>query len=336
MRSEVRSALIVLLLLGLLLSGCLPGTPAVAPTEVPTAVPTIPTAVPTVTPTQTPPPGVPTVTPAPSPTPGPRVEHVLLISADGLRPDGLAQANTPNIDRLWQNGAYSWKAQTIDPSSTLPSHAAMLTGRPPEATGITINDWSPGEPFTTISTAAGVIHEAGLSTAAFVGKPKLEYLFPPGVLDHFQVNYPGAKVAEAAAEYIVQEKPALVFVHLPDPDGAGHAYGWMSAEYIASIEAVDGAVGTLMNALQQADIAGTTAILFTADHGGHNKTHGSTRPEDMTIPWVLYGPGVKVGEVMGEIHTYDTAATVVYLLRLEAPTEWVGKPVEEVAPWVKP
>ena len=39
---------------------------------------------------------------------------VLMIGIDGCRPDALNLANTPNIDSLIDNGAYSLQAQTGD------------------------------------------------------------------------------------------------------------------------------------------------------------------------------------------------------------------------------
>ncbi len=318
-----------LLLSILLLSACWPftvgppPTPSTPPSAAPSAIPTsLPAAQPSLTPTAL----LPTATPLP-PTPPP-IGHVLLISVDGLRPEAIAQAETPHMDRLWQDGAYSWRAQTILPSSTLPSHAAMLTGLPPEVTGVVYNTWSPGEPYITFTTALGLAHEAGLSTAAFFGKGKLESLFPPGSRGHLVVTYGDVHIAEQAAAYIAEQRPALVFVHLPEVDGAGHTYGWMSQEQLQAVEEADTAVGLLLAALEEAGIAQSTAVLLTADHGGHGFGHGSDLAEDTTIPWILYGPGIAAGEeLQGEIYTYDTAATVAELLGLPIPADWWGRPI---------
>ena len=51
-----------------------------------------------------------------------RPTRVLVITLDGVRPDGLAQANTPIIDDLWGRGAYTWSAQSVEPTVTLPTH----------------------------------------------------------------------------------------------------------------------------------------------------------------------------------------------------------------------
>ena len=57
----------------------------------------------------------------------------ILIVIDGCRPDGIQQANTPNIDTLIARGAYTFNAQSVVPSSTLPCHTSMFRGVTPSA-----------------------------------------------------------------------------------------------------------------------------------------------------------------------------------------------------------
>src|SRR5262245_36260715 len=58
----------------------------------------------------------------------PRVERMIVISIDGLRPDAIDAADAKTLKALIARGAYCRKAQTIRPSITLPSHTSMLTG----------------------------------------------------------------------------------------------------------------------------------------------------------------------------------------------------------------
>jgi arylsulfatase A-like enzyme len=69
--------------------------------------------------------------------------------------------------------------------------------------------------------------------------------------------------------------------------------------------------------------------VVTADHGGHAYGHGTSDPQDVTIPWIAWGRGVNAGLLDEKIDTFDTAPTVLWLLGVEEPDEWHGSPVEE-------
>ena len=56
------------------------------------------------------------------------INRVLIIGIDGCRPDALLAANTPHMDKLWKNGAYSFRARTDEISSSGPAWTAMLSG----------------------------------------------------------------------------------------------------------------------------------------------------------------------------------------------------------------
>ena len=122
----------------------------------------------------------------------------------------------------------------------------------------------------------------------------------------------------------------MLFVHLTYPDSFGHADGWMSAAYLSVIGRDDTVVGTLIDGLQAENLLQGTLIILTADHGGHDQSHGSLDPQDMTIPWIIYGPGVQEGlPLTVPILTVDTAATGAWALGLAVPADWDGRPVVE-------
>src|SRR5690606_40627490 len=85
---------------------------------------------------------------------------VVLIVFDGCRPDGLAQARTPHADSLWQRGAYTWRAQSVTPSYTLPTHNTMFRSVAPAKHGVVENTFNPAaSAYPSILDAA---HAAGL------------------------------------------------------------------------------------------------------------------------------------------------------------------------------
>jgi predicted AlkP superfamily pyrophosphatase or phosphodiesterase len=260
-------------------------------------------------------------------------EHVVIVSIDGGRPDVILTSNTPNIHALAAEGAYTWWAQTIIPSITLPAHSSMLTGCQMAKHGMSWNDkFRPEAGFVKTSTCFEIAKAAGLGTAMFVGKEKLKHIAKPGTVDTFQVVEGGAvPISTAAGDYFKANKPGILFVHYPDPDTAGHARGWGSPAQHAAIENCDTGIGVLREAIAASGVVDKTIIIVTADHGGHLIIHGTTDPRDMTIPWVCWGPKIiKVGEIQGPVFTCDTCATAIYALGLPADAQWDGKPVKEV------
>lgn len=69
------------------------------------------------------------------------VEHVVVIGVDGMSPDGLRNAETPCMDQLMNEGAFSLKARAVRPTSSSPNWASMIMGAAPEQHGITSNGW---------------------------------------------------------------------------------------------------------------------------------------------------------------------------------------------------
>jgi predicted AlkP superfamily pyrophosphatase or phosphodiesterase len=262
------------------------------------------------------------------------VDTVLLFSIDGMRPDGMQQANTPHIDRLIQEGALTLTAQTVLPSITLPCHTSMFRGVSPERHGITANTWIPmARPIPSIFD---VVHRAGRRTASFYGWEQLRDLASPGSLDFsFYRNVSrdldgghDQEIARAACDYLRRERPGLALIYLGLTDEIGHIHGWMSPQYIEAIEGADRAAGQVLETLDAIGMRERTAIILQSDHGGEGFTHTTGAPADTIIPWLIAGPGVRRSQ--SPVHITDTAATIAHLLGLEAPREWTGRPVHEV------
>jgi arylsulfatase A-like enzyme len=271
----------------------------------------------------------PTLTPTLSPTPRPNVSRVLIVSFDGLRPDVIDLTPMTSLQGLIENGAYSLTAQTIFPSSTLPSHASMLTGSCPDEHKVNWNDYIPSLGFALGTDLFDLAQAAGLRTVMIAGKEKLRQVTEPASTDVFWwVNDRDLIVAERTAPYIA-EGFDLMFVHFATIDDMGHSYGWLSPQQFSVAYRGDQALQILLDALGQSGMLDTTLIIVTADHGGHDTTHGSSLPEDMTIPWIASGPGIHPIQLTSRINTTDTAATAAWALGLPLPSEWAGRPVYE-------
>ena len=261
--------------------------------------------------------------------------NVVLVSIDGLRPDAISAFKAPTLTRLVTEGSYTFAATTILPSKTLPSHTSMLTGEPPDRHGVLWNNAFDDQPGTLeIPTIFSAARSSGYRTAAFFSKSKFSHLQVPGTLDYSQS--PGGWFGRWSADdtlddvetHLASSKPNLLFVHLTDPDAAGHSYGWMTAQYGHGVLRADAAVARLIEAADSAYGPGKYTLIVTADHGGNGKDHGSDHPFDVTIPWIAWGRGVTPGEITtGAVRTMDTASTVLFLLGVDTPANWVGVPI---------
>ena len=252
-------------------------------------------------------------------------EKVLLILVDGMRPDAIPACRHPALADLCQSAAWTWTASTVAPSVTLPCHASLFLSVDPQRHGITTNTWIPQvRPIPSICDAAAA---AGKICGMFYNWEPLRDLNLPGSLDASFFWKMGqqpagccdAAVTERAISYIRSADPDFVFLYLGEVDERGHRHGWMSPEYLESVSL---ACGCIQKAI--ASLPPGWNVIITADHGGHGRTHGTTLPEDMTIPLYLSGPGFPAGQLAGNPNIKDIAPTIAALMKFPVPRDWEG------------
>jgi len=270
-------------------------------------------------------------------------DNVVLIMVDGLRPDALKQAKMPALEGLIKRGSYTLKAQTVTPSLTLPAFTSMLTGLPVEAHGVDWNDYEPQRGYLKAPTLFEIATFNGSKWgAAFIQKEKLLHATKQDrrlALHVCSVSEPGCTAKKIAADVINayktttdSTKPALFLIHFAEADTAGHADGWMSKPYLKAVEDIDRAIGALIKGFKELGLYERTTFIVSSDHGGHGTTHGTPAPEDMTIPWIAAGPGIKAGyEIKQPVSLMDTPATVMHAFGIsDYYVEWKSRSVEEM------
>lgn len=255
---------------------------------------------------------------------------IVFILIDGLRPDAIEPAECPHLKGLIARGAATMQASSIMPSMTLPCHTSIFHSVPPARHGITTNTWSPM--VRPLPGLFDVAKAAGKRCAFFYNWEELRDLGRPGSLDlsffhNCAYQHDGDDmIADAAIRLLPAGGYDLAFIYLGTVDVAGHYYGWMSDGYMTQIATVDRALGRLLAALP-AD----TAYVLQSDHGGHERNHGTELPEDMIIPWLAAGPGIRAGHTIATpVSLLDTAPTLARLLELAPHREWEGRCVEEI------
>ena len=128
------------------------------------------------------------------------------------------------------------------------------------------------------------------------------------------------RLTDAAIRYINEEAPDLTFLYLGYPDEAGHAHGWMSEEYMESLENSWENITRIIEAIPR-----DYAVIITADHGGHDYTHGTDSPEDMTIPLIFAGAEREMVGNLDDVSIIDIAPTVAALAGTDPNADWQGK-----------
>lgn len=282
----------------------------------------------------------------------PDIDHVIVIGIDGMSPDGVQKAETPIMDKVLKAAAYTWNCEAVLPTSSSPNWASMIMGAGPDKHGVTSNAWQPhkqtielecegtkrnGKPSGIWPTIFGELRrqKPEAKIACFNDWLAFNRLFEKGVVNRQRdanllqaASHKGYKgITKKACRYFKKHKPDFMFVHLDHVDHAGHHDGHGTPEYYASVAVADEKIGDILEAVMEAGVAGKTIVLITADHGGIGHGHGGDTPEERFVPWILTGPSVVNGELNVPVKTYDTAATVAYLLGVNQPDCWVGKPV---------
>jgi arylsulfatase A-like enzyme len=126
-----------------------------------------------------------------------------------------------------------------------------------------------------------------------------------------------------------------MFVHLPGVDTVGHEFGWGTDEQIAATEKADRAVGRVLETIAALNLADSTLVVLTADHGGAAKSHEMRDPRSRFIPWIVAGPGLRKDfdlTLLGDrtIRIEDTFSTACAFLGLEPGDACQANPVLDV------
>jgi predicted AlkP superfamily pyrophosphatase or phosphodiesterase len=254
----------------------------------------------------------------------------VLILIDGLRADAVTHETTPNLRSLMTRGASTLQAQSVMPSMTLPCHMSIFHSVPPQRHGIMQNVYQPmARPLPGLIEQA---YAAGLKCAIISNWEPLRDVSRPEKM-HFSYFLNNALepegdslLAKEAVRCVEAYHPDFLFLYLGSVDMYGHMYGWMSDEYLAQAARTDQAVGHFMEYVSE-----DTSIILLADHGGHERNHGTDSPEDMTIPWMAVGPNVRADYfITGPVTLLDTAPTLARILTVKTHPEWEGHSVDEI------
>ncbi|MBR0112918.1 MAG: alkaline phosphatase family protein [Clostridia bacterium] len=254
-----------------------------------------------------------------------KYSHVAVIGIDGMGIFNRA-AKTPCMDRIFENGAVTYEAYSMDPTISAENWGGMLIGTEPAVHNLTngyicVHPYK-NDKFPTVFARLRKAYPDALLASIVNWNPINIGIVEDGlgVIKETADNDPALteKIVECVAK-----KPVFLFVQLDDVDGAGHHFGYGEEGHIKSIEETDALVGRIYAAYEKADIADDTLFICLADHGGYIRGHGGWHDTEKKIFFGVSGKGVKKGEIPFAV-TKDISALVLYALGLEVPAYTPG------------
>lgn len=259
--------------------------------------------------------------------------HVIHISVDGLYSKAitiLSESEIPHITRLIHEGASTLEARTdTEETTTLPNHTSQFSGRRVNRNkgghGWRLN-FDPGT--ATLHSNAGEyiasifdgVHDAGFSTSLFAGKSKFS-LFKrswnalngdhdrngadngKNKIDVYKFDPSTPSLVSEFISDLSNQTRHYAFLHIRDPDTAGHEFGWSispGSEYLNAIKTTDSYIGQILNFIStNREYSNSTVVILTSDHGGVVGTdnHPSGNHQSQTIPFIIWGQDVEISNI---------------------------------------
>lgn len=262
------------------------------------------------------------------------MRRVVLVLADGLRPDAITSTDMPSLDALARSYTMALRASTVRPSRTVAALASLATGVAPQTHGLIepglgfLTRLSSLRPLARELTRGGVPSQVVASELLPAERAVLWTLTKAaGLGKYHSAGLRAREVARAAQAVALSQPTGLVFVYLNDCDQAGHAHGWMSPQYRAAAVEVDAAIGVL------ADLTEHSLLIVMSDHGGGGMSthdHAEPHPVNDHIPLILGGPDVtRRHQLTRPVSLLDIPPTLLWWFGLDVPAAYEGRVITQ-------
>ena len=247
--------------------------------------------------------------------------HVIVVGVDGAG-GYFKDADTPNFDRIFADGAVTYRALASNPTISAECWGSMLLGVGPEIHKLT-NDIVSTEPYPADSPFPSLFRRirTAMPKAALGSFCDWDPITAGIVERDLGVAHdtaPDTELTPKICDYIRQNRPTFLFIQFDSVDGAGHCHGYGTPPYLQRIHEVDVLVNDVYTAVLDAGIADDTLFLLIADHGGADHGHGGWTDTEKYVTFAAAGKGVCRGELQ-QMNIRDLAAIVLYALGIQRP-----------------
>lgn len=253
---------------------------------------------------------------------------MIVIGLDGVRPDCLRKAHTPNIDSFIEHSRYTFNAISEKATISGPAWTTILTGVHMEKHRVFDNNFKNRDKRYKTVFALAKQECSWLKAAAFSHwLPIISKIFERRVLNE-KAWGSDEKVCRKTVSSIYKGKSDILFVQLDDTDGAGHKFTYSpdSAEYLKAIEKADEYVGRIINAVRERPKDEEWLVICLTDHGGEAKGHGPAVPGCLNVFIIVSLPHfTQKLEINGQTTLADIVPTISQWLGLAKQEYWDGK-----------
>lgn len=255
-------------------------------------------------------------------------ERVVLLGVDGAG-NFFNQTDTPNLDRIFENGAVSYDVLTSDPTISAECWGSMLHGVTPQCHRLSnsLVSSTPYDPASEFPSAFRVIREndSDAVLASFCNWNPINVGIIEDNLGVHKDSAGDAALTKKICDYVAENDPTFLFVQFDEVDGAGHGSGYGSAAHLKQISITDGYIGKIYEAYEERGFLDTTLFIVTADHGGTpGGSHGGLSEAEKYVMFAAVGKTVEKGTIE-DMEIRDSASVVLHALGYAQPETWTGR-----------
>jgi hypothetical protein len=263
-------------------------------------------------------------------------KKVLSIMVDGWRPDVIAAAHTPNLDRLWADSAYSLEARVEDTTISGSGQSTFVTGVHRDKHGVDNNSFEghnyENYPywFSLLDDAAPELMTGAYHTWAPMFLLPLEggALADIAVFHDYTSDEGDAKTTTQLAHDLLTTSLDVVVWMLSDLDTAGHQYGFDPEvlEYVAAMALIDEQIGQVLEAVAnrtaESEATEDWMVIISTDHAGSGFGHGDNIPEHRRVPLFVWGGSAVPGPIWPPPDTVSVVSTALAHLEIVPDLAW--------------
>ena len=258
-------------------------------------------------------------------------DHVLIIGVDGGG-TFFKDTETPNLDRIFEDGNVTYEARTGVPAISAHSWTSLLHGVTYAAHQISNGD-AENYPYPVDSPYPSIFRviledDPDAHVASICGWEAQNKGIVEDGIGVVKITVPESdiKLSETVCNYVKENgAPKLLYTVFDEADVAGHGYGWGSERHLGSITNIDALIGLIYDSYEEAGVLEDTLIMVTADHGGYERDHGGNMDCEKYIMFAAAGESVIKNGAAQDMNIRDVAAIAAYALGLECPESWTAR-----------